>query len=199
MKIDELIALIKDSGAVRDYKKTKVSNEIIEKIIEAGKWSLSVHGMQPWEIIFINKKKIISKISDICLNKSNRLFLGYRQILRSTAETIKKSPSLIIVLNNQCISKRSEKLGNRYYEIAKSAELQSVSAFIQNINLAINSMGLGSVWLESPIFVEKSIQKLLHFDGAIVSILCLGYPLKRNRRSLRKPYKDLFTYAKQNR
>ncbi len=53
--------------------------------------------------------------------------------------------------------------------------------------LVAESLGVGSCWLDTPLFCEKEINKLLGIkDEKLIAILTLGYPAEKGRRSKRK-------------
>ena len=69
----EILELIKKRRTIRDYKKKKVSQKLITKIIEAGIWAPSPHNSQPWEFIVIKdsqiKEKFIKMIDELYEHK----------------------------------------------------------------------------------------------------------------------------------
>ena len=55
----DVLKLIKNRQTVRKYKNSPISKNIIEQIIEAGRWGPSVHGFQPWRFIVITNMSLI--------------------------------------------------------------------------------------------------------------------------------------------
>ncbi len=194
MKINKLIKLIKKTSAVRRFDKTYISTDYLNKIIEAGRWSLSIHAMQPWSIIVVKNKKIINDISQACSKTSSLLYSGFRQILASTSETIKHAEILIVVLNKQPFSLRAKKLGRKYQKVVKNAEIQCIAAFIQNMNLAISSLNLKIVWLTTCLIAKSKIKKILNIDEELVAILCVGFSKENIKRSKRNKINDFVSY-----
>ena len=99
-----------------------------------------------------------------------------------------------------------------------SAEIQSVSAAIQNMLLKIHSMGLGAVWINDVLFVEPAILRLLNVKeeesefvkeltefanvigikafsaGPLVAAIALGYPNEDPKREPRKTVDEITTW-----
>ncbi len=194
MKVNELIKLIKKTSATRIFDSRCVSTDYLNKVISAGRWSLSIHAIQPWRIILIRDSGIINDISSACYETSDSLYSGYRQVLASTAETIKHARTIIIVFNKQPFSLRAQKLGRKYKKVVKNAEIQCISAFMQNMNLAMSSLNLKSVWLTTCLFAENRIKRILNVDEELIAILCVGFSNKNIRRSRRDKTNDFVSY-----
>ena len=194
MKIDELVKLIKETSATRKFDKTHVDAHCLKKITEAGQWSLSIHTVQPWSIIVVRNKKTIEDIALACSKASSVLYHGFRQILASTSETIRNSRTIIVVLNKQPFSMRAKRFGRKYQNVVKNAEVQCIAAFVQNMNLAISSLDLKSVWLTSCIFAENEIKRILAANGELIAILCVGFSKENVKRSKRNKVNDFVSY-----
>ena len=60
--------------------------------------------------------------------------------------------------------------------LAWTVEVQSVSAAIQNMLLAIHDLGLGGVWLADFNFARRKICKFLHCKYDLLAGITLGHP-----------------------
>jgi nitroreductase len=65
----EFIELIKSRRSIRKYQDKPVSNEILQKLLEAAQWAPSAHNNQPWEFIIIKDEEIKRKGVIIYANK----------------------------------------------------------------------------------------------------------------------------------
>jgi len=72
---------------------------------------------------------------------------------------------------------------------AELAEISAISAAIQNMCLAAEYIGIGSCWLDLPLFCKKEINEFLGIRDDLTAILTLGYPAYdgKTKRSPRKP------------
>lgn len=59
----EVYRAIKTMRAVRQFAEREVSNESMERILEAGRWSGSSKNAQPWHFILIRKRETLSELS----------------------------------------------------------------------------------------------------------------------------------------
>jgi nitroreductase len=137
--------------SIRTYTTQKVSDEIIEKLIEASVSAPSAGNQQPWHFIVIDNREILDKIPDFHPN----------------AKMLKKAQRAILVC------------GDLNLEKYKGYWILDCSSATQNILLAAHALGLGSCWLgvyprEDRI---KHLKELFKLPENIVpfSIISLGY------------------------
>lgn len=192
----DILELIKRRRAVRKYKNESIPRKKIDKIIEAGIWgpSLLAPGFQPWTFLLIQDATLIKKISELMFEKAEKMDILGNRILCVSAYTIANSQVVIAVYNSSALTKFAEKIKKMFVRFAKAAELAAISAAIQNMMLTAESLGIGSNWLDTPLFCEKKINRLLNADDSLVAILTFGYPAEKGRRSPRKAYSETVKY-----
>lgn len=193
MRSKELLTLIKKAGAVRKFKKTKISEKDIKLIVEAGLWGPSIFGVQPWHFVIIKKSTVIKRIASIVYKNAYKKQGGVRKLLQLSSEIIRNCVLLIAIYNNGRIKRNAAKYGAMYAKKSWVAELLSSGASTQNMFLTLNSIGLGGVWLDAPVIFPKEINKLLEEDDEIVSFVAIGYPNQEIRRSCRD-YKKIIKF-----
>lgn len=191
-----ILELIKKRTTIRKYKKKRIPITIINSIIEAGIWSSSLHGFQPWKFVVISNKKLIKSLSLILLNKSRRIGTGANIILHSSANTIANAKVLIIIYNSGEFVKLVNKFNGLYAQVAKIAELSAISAAIQNMILMADNLGISSCWLSAPLFCKKEVNKLFNTSDELVAVLTLGYSAEKSKRSRRKPLFQTVKYLR---
>jgi nitroreductase len=59
----DMLELIRTRRSVRRYKKEAVSEDLLEKILEAGRWAPSASNSQPWEFIILRDRKIREEVA----------------------------------------------------------------------------------------------------------------------------------------
>lgn len=64
--MDDILEIIKSRRSIRNYKKEKIKDEDILKILEAGRWAPSASNNQPWRFIVVLDQELIKKIGDAC-------------------------------------------------------------------------------------------------------------------------------------
>jgi len=111
----ETIEAIKTRRSVRGFANENVSDEVVEQILEAGRWAPSGLNNQAWRFIIVRNEGIKVELSK----------------LTKYGPTIKNAPVLIVVFLDR----------DHMYNYTK--DIQSTGACIQNMLLAIHSLGLG--------------------------------------------------------
>ncbi|TXT55987.1 MAG: hypothetical protein BAJATHORv1_30371 [Candidatus Thorarchaeota archaeon] len=75
MEDNEVIRMIKNRRAIRDYDTSKdVSDELIYKIIEAGGYAPSAENQQPWRVIVVRDKELQKFIGQKAVERTILLF-----------------------------------------------------------------------------------------------------------------------------
>jgi nitroreductase len=156
---------IKTRRSVRGFTSEDVTDEIIEEILEAGRWAPSGLNNQAWRFIVVRNEE-----TKVGLSKLTRY-----------GPTIKNAIVLIVVFLDR----------EHMYHYVK--DIQSIGACIQNMLLAIHSLGLGGVWLGEILKNKEMVNKVLGAPESyeLMAVVALGHPVKKTRRSDRKKLSEL--------
>jgi len=196
----EILELIKKRKSIRKYQNKLINKKIIKRIIDAGVWGPSVPsflGIQPWELVVIKNKSIIKNISEIIIKKSKYSKTGVNILVRSSANVIRNAPLLILIYNSgelKSMKLKYKEVYSNFKTIIEVAELSAIAATIQNMILVAESMGVGTCWLDTPIFCKDEIKSYLGINNELMAILTVGYPDEQGRRSPRKPILEMVKY-----
>ena len=164
--MNEVLKAIRDRRTVRRFKSNPVDEEMLQMILEAGRWAPSFSNLQPWRFIVIRDLGL-----KIALDREARqsvLHLGINQ-----------APVVILV----CVDRRIDPLH----------AIEAGAAATQNMTLAAHSLGLGAGWIGIwGTEAEASIQKLLKLPETVraVSLLPIGIP-DESPEGYRKPLEEL--------
>ena len=63
MDIDSFLELARTRRSIRRFKPDPVPDELVKKILEAGRWAMSGANGQPWEFIVVKDKEIKNKLA----------------------------------------------------------------------------------------------------------------------------------------
>lgn len=152
--------LIKTRRSIRKFTDKTVSDEIIDRIIEAGSWAPSGLNNQPWKFAVIKDSGLKTKISE---------FTHYSKIVLSANVLIP------VFLDNDASYDRIK-------------DCQAIGACIQNMLLYIHSAGLGAVWLGEILKSKDNVLKLVEGDKnfELMAVIALGYPAVKGGKGNRK-------------
>jgi len=161
--MNEVINTIKTRRTIRKFKSGPIDEEILEMILEAGRWAPSFSNLQPWRFIVVKDQGLKNALDKAA--KESVLHLG-----------INEAPIVILV----CVDRRIDPLH----------AIEAGAAATQNITLAAHSLGLGAGWIGIwGTEAEAAVQKILELPETtrVVSLVPIGNPdesPKRDRRPL---------------
>lgn len=147
-----------------------MSEDQLEKILEAGRWAPSGLNNQPWRFAVIRDDGLRDKFSR----------------LTHYSGIIKSSQLLITVFLDNSVS----------YDRTK--DVQAAGACIQNMLLEAHSLGLGGVWLGEIIRSKEQIREMLGLkkDLELMAVIALGSPAESPKDGKRKELRDLIVFRK---
>ena len=156
----EIFELIKTRRSIRKFTDEPVSDETLNKIIEAGTWAPSGLNNQPWKFAVVKDDGLKEQISRLT---------RYSKIILS-------ANALIAVFLDNAES----------YDRTK--DCQAIGACMQNMLLTIHSMGLGAVWLGEILKSKDKVRELVggSEDLELMAVVALGHPLENGGKKGRK-------------
>ena len=147
--------------SIRKFKSNHVTDEMIDQILKAAMAAPSAANKQTWEFIIVKDRKVLDSIPDV----------------HPYSKMSQEAPVAILVCGN---TQRSDERG---------FWVQDCAAASQNILLAANSLGLGSVWCGVyPVEdLVKSFREKFELPDHIypVSFIPIGFPAEEKRPSNR--------------
>ncbi|SPQ01322.1 Nitroreductase [Candidatus Sulfobium mesophilum] len=166
----DILETIKSRRSIRKFENVQVPEELLEKILEAGRWAPSGLNNQPWRF---------AVISDVSIREMFSQLTHYSRIVAS-------SQILIAVFLDTAVS----------YDRTK--DVQAVGACIQNMLLEAHALGLGGVWLGEILRSSEQINKILGLSNnlELMAVIALGYPAESPKNSQRKELKNLVIFRK---
>lgn len=198
---NEVISCIKTRRSIRSYSEKKLAREVIEEIINAGKYAPSAEDRQPWRFIVITNRDFIKKLSEevkrqiekVLKNKrkwrkkfnelnDNRMILFLSAVVKSKRDSIFfDAPAVIFIVTDEMMFND-----------------ESCACCAQNMMLSAWSMGIGSCWIGFARFLELNrsiIEEIGVPEGYHISAcLTFGYPEKVPKPSMRKPTADVIKW-----
>ena len=161
---------IKNRRSVRAFSSQPVSDEEIDRLIEAARWAPSAGNLQPWEFIVVREPEIKH---GLCKAAGNQTF-------------IEKAPVVVVVCADP---QRSAKgYGSRGINLYC---LQDTAAATQNMLLTAQAMGLATCWVGA--FHEEKAKKVVKIPEGVrpVAIVPVGHATEKPRVRPRRPLNEI--------
>jgi nitroreductase len=165
-----IIDIIKSRRSVRKFTAEPVSEELIETVLEAGRWAPSGLNNQPWRFAIIRDSGLRQAISE--LTHYSKIVMAAQVLIAVFLDTEKS-----------------------YH---REKDLQAIGACLQNMLLEAHSLGLGAVWLGEIMRSNGQIKGLLGLtmELDLMAVVALGHPDEKPRSVKRKPLADLVVLRK---
>ncbi len=167
----EFFEVIKKRRSVRKFDSLKqVTDEQIEKILQAGRLAPSANNLQDWFFVVVKNPEIKKQLVNAC---SGQNFVG-------EASTV-----IIVCSDKRLANTHSARHGSDFFTI------QDTAIATQQMWLAITALGLGTCWIGA--FDEKEVKRVLHLENYLrpMAILPIGYPVKKPPTTPRKKLSEI--------
>lgn len=184
--------------SVRKYVARPVSRELIEQILEAGRWAPSPHGKQPWRFVVLTRQAAKTQLAEdmgetwqqnLRMDGQDEEIVNIR--LEKSRQRILNAPAIII----PCLY--LEDMDHYPDEKRQSDEtimaIQSMGAAIQNMLLMAYDLGLDSGWMCAPLFCPEVVCSTLALDKRLIpqALITVGYAAADPQRRERLPLSSL--------
>lgn len=166
----DVLEVIKSRRSVRTFQNREVTQETVNQLLDAARWSPSAGNVQPWAFVVVSKQNL----------KHNLSLAAYGQ------KDLEEAPVVIVVCADE---KQAEE---RYGQKGKALYcLQDTAAATQNILLMAYSLGLGTCWIGA--FKEEETRKVINAPKNMrpVAMIPVGYPNETPQTRDRRPLTDI--------
>ncbi|MEO0080945.1 MAG: nitroreductase family protein [candidate division WOR-3 bacterium] len=157
--------------SVRGYKPDPVPEEVLTRILEAGRLAPSAKNIQPWKFIVVRDPKVRQELVPACRGQQ---FVG-------------EAPVVIC----GCALEQEAWHGMGGYWSAAAVD---VTIALEHMILAAAAEGLGTCWIGA--FIEAEVRRVLAIpeDVKPIALTPLGYPASEPRPRPRKPISEIVCY-----
>jgi len=160
--------LVRHRESVRNYNPDKpVPQDILDRILEAGRLAPSAANRQPWKFLLISSNEILEKVHE-CYSR----------------EWFCAAPHILVVLG------RHEDAWTRRYDGYNSLETDLTIA-MDHLILAAANEGIGTCWIAAfePTILHNALE--LDDDEVVFAITPVGYPGENYQHGTAKTRKEL--------
>lgn len=146
MEYEGFLELVKRRRTSREFKPDPIPDDIIEKIIDAARYSPSGFNSQPWEFVVIKEEELRDKIIDIFADHlpSQGVKPGMKDPMG-----LKTAPVLIILYGDSRVRPFAPPPVRQNDDIWLSVLTSSLAISYQYMHLAAASLGLATRWVSA--------------------------------------------------
>ena len=157
--------------SIRAYRPDPVPDEVLSRILEAGRLAPSAKNIQPWKFIVVKDDKVRQALIPACRNQQ---FVGAAPVVLCA-----------------CALEKEAWHGMGGYGSAADVD---IAIALEHMILAAAAEGLGTCWIGA--FLEQEVRKVLVIPEGVrpVALTPLGYPAREARPQPRKPLAEIVCY-----
>jgi coenzyme F420-0:L-glutamate ligase / coenzyme F420-1:gamma-L-glutamate ligase len=193
---------VRGRRSVRRYLPKEVAPDLVDAVLEAGRWAPSPHGRQPWRFAVVTKEETKERLARAMgeewranLEMDGQASEVVERRLQGSRRRLLDAPVLVLLCLYLDDLDVYPDAGRQESEITMA--VQSLGAAAQNMLLAAYDLGLDAGWMCAPLFCPAEVVEAMGLDPKLVphALLTLGYaegdpPKRRGRR----PLDDLVLY-----
>ena len=188
--------------SIRRFSDREIPHDIICKIIESGIKAPSSKNRQPWKFMVIQgqaKEEMLRAFrAGIQREKSGRAMLPessrHLRGAEYTVQIMEQAPVNLFIINPLGLDLDSPATPEqRIYEICNA---QSIGAAVENMTLAAEGLGLGSLWICDIFFAYEELCGWMDCGGELVAAVAFGYPEESPSPRPRKGFEDVVVWRR---
>lgn len=193
---------LKSRRSIRKFSEKNISQDMLQRILEAACAAPSAHNRQPWRFILIAEQDVKRKLAEQMGKRlaEDRRADGdaeseIRLDVQQSQDRILKAPLVVLVcLTMEDMDRYPDQRRMRAeYQMA----VQSVAMASQNLLLAAHGEGLGGCWMCAPLFAQAEVKTLFTLPEAWEpqGMILLGYPAEEGQAKARRPLDEIVAIA----
>lgn len=167
---DALLAMMRSRRSIRHYLPDPVPDEVLQQILEAGRWAPSANNQQPWAFVVVQDEQIRAQVA-----QHATYYLARRA-------RVDEAPLLIVL----CAHARRRASG--------TPPRQDVSMAAMQMMLEAEALGLGTCWIDG--LERDEVAGILRIPPylEIIGLLTVGYAAETPPETPRKPLFEIVHY-----
>jgi len=187
----DILEAIAARRSIRKFTDRPVAEETVNAVLAAAILAPSGKNRQPWRFVVVagdeKRAQMIRVMREgIADTKARGMETGSAII---TARVMDRAPVTIFVFNPEGVAPwTSHSLAQILME---TVDTQSIGAAIQNMLLAAQSMGLGTLWMCDVWSAYQQLEAWLGESGELVAAVALGYPDEQPAARPRRPLSEV--------
>ena len=180
--------------SIRKFKDAPIPDEMLQTILTAAIQAPSACNRQPWRFVIVQGDKRTEMVramrEGIAKAKARGEDIGSSEW---SARVMEQAPITIFIFNPQGLRPwLAHSIEQMFTDVA---DIQSIGAAIQNMLLAAQDMGLGSLWICDVFDAYEELCKWLGETGELIAAVSLGYPDESPAARPRRPISDVVRVA----
>ncbi|MBN1921506.1 MAG: nitroreductase family protein [Anaerolineae bacterium] len=178
---------IRARRSIRRFKPDPLPEDVLTELLTAATLAPSGKNEQPWRFVVVREDKrpelLAVMRAGLAARKAEGVPLGSSEW---TARVMEQAPITILVFNADDENPFEHKDFSDVF--GNMVDVQSIGAAIQNLLLAAQELGIGSLWICDIFYAYGELCAWLNERHQLIAAISLGYadeaPLPRSRKAV---------------
>jgi nitroreductase len=179
--------------SIRKFKDTPLPDGILHKILTAAIQAPSANNRQPWSFVIIQGEKRAEMVRIMREGIAQAIARGEdRGSCEGSARVMEVAPVTVFIFNPDGLRPwRKHTVHQMFMDVL---DIQSIGAAIQNMLLAAQELGVGSLWICDVFIAYEELCHWLGEKGELIAAVTFGYagesPAARPRKPISKVVRE---------
>ena len=176
--------------SIRRYKDKPVPDMVLKTILTAATQAPSGKNRQPWRFVIVTGDKRAEMVrvmrEGIAKEKARGEDPGSSE---GSADIMEQAPVTIFIFDPGSMPPwLTRSIGQMFTDVVN---IQSIGAAIQNMLLAAQDLGIGSLWICDVFYAYEDLRNWLGEEGQMIAAVSLGYADESPPARPRKPVSEV--------
>ena len=180
--------------SIRKFQDKPLPDEVVKQILEAATLAPSGKNGQPWRFYVVREDKRAEMVrvmrEGMAHAREAGVPLGSSE---GTARIMECAPVTVFVFNEATLASIIGADGD--LGLINVVEVQGIGAAIQNMLLAAQELGVGSLWICDVFYACEELSAWLGETHQMIAAVSLGYPDEAPGARPRKPVSEVTTWV----
>jgi nitroreductase len=185
----DVLEAIRTRRSIGKVTGERPSREQIETILEAGAWAPCHHLTHPWRFVVIAGDERVPFGKVMAQSKLNRMEREGRSTEGEAERLVAKALRAPVIIAVAVEPSDAPK-------VVEIEEIESGAAAVQNMLLAAQALGLGTIWRTGDPAYDPDVARYLGLSdrSRVIGFVYVGYPAVGKERGRHVPFPELTTW-----
>jgi nitroreductase len=176
--------------SIRKFKPEALPGDAVNAILDAARLAPSGKNRQPWRFILVQgeKRAEMMDVMRATLDQWNARGEDTGSA-KWTIEVMAQAPLTVFIMNPYGIDPWEEHTVDQTFQ--ELVDVQSIGAAIQNMALAAQALGIGSLWICDVLYAITELKEWMGEHGELVAAMSFGIPDEAPDARHRKPLNEI--------
>ncbi len=176
--------------SIRKFKDTPIPDNLLQTVLTAAAQAPSGKNRQPWRFVVVKGDRRSEMVRVLREGLANSQAQGRDAgSAEWSVRVMEHAPVTVFVFNpNGQAPWLPHSVDQMFWEVV---DIQSIGAAIQNLLLAAQDQGLGSLWICDVFSAYEEVCRWLGEPGALIAAVALGYADESPKARPRKPLSEI--------